>query len=92
MEIQIRAAFLGASKREKDGKTYATIHAAVPMRASADALGSEAREFSMDGKLFEQCRKLSQGSALTLICDQFEWTKEGHTTTRQSVIGIEAAK
>lgn len=92
MELSIRAAFLGATKREKDGKVYASIHAAVPMRAGAMQTGSTAEQFSMDGGLYAQASKLSQGQSVTLICDEFEWTKDGVTQSRKTVIGIEAAK
>lgn len=92
MEVQIRATLIGCTKREKDGKVYATLHCGVPMRQGKDAFGHEAREFSMDGGLFDKLRQVPQGSPVMLTCEQIEWTKDGHAQMRQSVIAADLTK
>jgi hypothetical protein len=93
-EFNQRVKFVGASRRKsKDGeKVYASARFTAAAKQTADNVGESVVEYDCDPSLFAQFQKMPYGTPASITLEQFEWTKDGITQSRMSLVGVEPIK
>lgn len=96
IQFNLPAKFIGISQRQDRNdatKFYAEIHLAAAAKQEANKqVGAQAVSYNADASLFKQLAAAKFGDPLVVIVEEFEWTKDGVTQNRKTVIGIEHSK